>query len=127
LGDDGAVPVPDNLGMSTKVRLILANEPRSYRDIMARALRDLRPHIEVFVLDPESLDDLAGSLSPDLVIGSKLTASIQDGVRCWVDLYPDGERVVMINIGGQRRTLMDIRLSELLRIVDTVGDPDQRA
>ena len=113
--------------MSTKVRLILANEPRSYRDIMARALRDLRPHIEVFVLDPESLDDLAGSLSPDLVIGSKLTASIQDGVRCWVDLYPDGERVVMINIGGQRRTLMDIRLSELLRIVDTVGDPDQRA
>jgi hypothetical protein len=126
LRDDGTVLVPHNLNMS-KALLILANEPRSYREIMANTLKDLRPHIEVFVLDPESLDDLAESLSPDLVIGSKLTARIKDRVRCWVDLYPDGEQLVTISIGGHRRTLVDIRLSEILCIVDVVGDPDQGA
>ena len=107
----------NNPGME-RTRVVLANDPRSYREIIASALQALRPNIEVLMIEPESLDDLLVSLSPDLVICSRLTAAVDEGARSWVELYPEGERLVVMSIRGRRRTLGDVELSHLLSIVD---------
>ena len=48
------------------LRILLANEPRSYREAIAGAFRVLKPTAEVFVVDPTMLDAeverLTGSL-----------------------------------------------------------------
>ena len=36
--------------------VVFAIEPRTYRQVMGQAIQALRPHVEVVVPDPETLD-----------------------------------------------------------------------
>lgn len=38
------------------IRVLLASEPKAYREAMAAALRQIRPDVDVTVLKPEELD-----------------------------------------------------------------------
>lgn len=40
------------------MRVLLTNEPRSYREIFAGAFRALRPHIEVITAEPEAMEEV---------------------------------------------------------------------
>ena len=117
MDDDGRPREADNPGM-VKTRVVLANDPRAYREIIGSTIQALRPHVDVLIVEPESLDSFVASTSPDLVIGSKLTAAVRNGVRRWVDLYPDGEQLAIASVDGRRSTLTDVELSHLLEIVD---------
>ena len=44
-------------GCERVTRVLVANEPRSYRQAIAAALQVIRPDMEVLVVEPELLDD----------------------------------------------------------------------
>lgn len=105
-----------------KMRVIVANDPRIYREVIADALKGLRPLVEVVVAEPERLDQEVERMSPHLVICSRLSAAVRSGCLCWVMLYPDGEDRAEVGgpgmVGGAARLLAGVGIADLLSIVD---------
>ena len=54
-------------------RVLMANEPRAYREGIAAVIGQLRPVVEVETVEPDALDDSIERFSPDMVICSKAT------------------------------------------------------
>ena len=71
-------------------RIVVANEPRSYREAMAVACQVVRPQVEVILAEPADLDAEVARLDPQLVLCSWLTEDLRAGSRAWVVLYPGG-------------------------------------
>jgi len=104
-------------------RVLFANDPRSYRQAMAAAIETLRPDVEVLLGDPESLDLEVERLRPDVVVCSRVTGLVERRVSVWVDLYPDGDRLATVSIGGRRTKAAGMQLEDLLSVVDqAVGE-----
>ena len=101
-----------------KIRVVLANEPRAYREALSEALRNLCPRAEVVIVEPAALHQHVRRFSPHLVLGSELDPEMLPGLFCWVDLYPNGERYAVITIGGERTTVGHLDLAGLLRLVE---------
>jgi hypothetical protein len=97
-------------------RVLVANEFTSYRQTLATVIRDLRPHVEVFEAESESLDGEVARLGPDLVICSRVTHAVKQRVTNWVELYPDCKPYSTFYIGGERRAKRDVQLSDLLAL-----------
>ncbi len=101
------------------MRLLLANEPQSYRQVIAGAVRMLRPDIDVaFSVLPEDIDSEVLRLLPDMIVCSRLTPVVESSSSAWVLLYPNGVRMVVISVGGERETTDDLDLEGLLAVVD---------
>ena len=104
-------------GMS-KVRVLMANEPRSYREAIALALEAARPYAEVLTAEPEALDDEVKRLGPRLVICSRVTAFVQAEVPVWVELYSDHESNSTVSFGGKRSTVVGMDLEDLIHVFE---------
>lgn len=100
------------------VRILLANEPRSYRETLAAAFRILKPNTEVFVTDPDKVDGEVERLNPQLVICSRTTSTVETESLAWVELYPEYSSVSVVSIGGERSTNAWIELGDLLSVID---------
>lgn len=112
---DGRATIP----VMRKTRVLFANDPRSYREVLAGTTRELRPEIEVRVTAPETLDGELEALAPDLVICSRLTEAVRERVPAWIELYPDGKSLAVVSVEGQRSTFEGLDLPALLSFVDT--------
>jgi hypothetical protein len=100
------------------VRVLLANEPRAYREVIAETLRGLRPNAEMLEVEPAELDDSVRRFDPDVVICSGVTDTVRERVPVWVDLYPEYEARSIVSVGGIREELPDITLEDLLAAID---------
>jgi hypothetical protein len=66
-----------------KMRALIANEPRVYREVISDVLMRLRPLIEVFCcVEADDLDREVARLGPHLVICSRLTDSVRERCLC---------------------------------------------
>ncbi len=75
------------------LRILAANEPRSYRVVIAAAFRHLRPQHAVTAITPgEDLDAEVIQLDPQLVLGNNLTPAMQARPITWVIRCPEGKR-----------------------------------
>jgi hypothetical protein len=103
-----------------KMRALVANDPRVYREVIADALKELRPLIEVSTAEPEELDREVARLRPHLVICSRISAFARAGCLAWVVLYPDGEdRAEIGGAGGGRTALLSgVGVNDLLSVMD---------
>lgn len=108
----------ENTGMA-RLRIIVANEPRSYREAMARAFVRLRPEAEVFEAEPENLDgEVARCEGACLVVCSRVSRTVERKALSWVELYPGGESFARVNISGARFEKADVNLHDLLSAID---------
>jgi hypothetical protein len=103
--------------------ILVICELKSYREAIAAAFRVLRPGVEVFEAEEENLDQEVGRLGPDLVVCSRLTARVEDSVPNWVELYPGCGSRSFVSLRGERSTIEEIQLSDLLHIVDRTLGP----
>ena len=103
---------------SHRARVVLANEPRSYREAVAEAIRSLRPSTEVETVEPDNLDAAIGRSVPDMVVCSKATGVVRRTVPVWVELYPEHGARSFVSIGGTLTEYGEIQLPDLLDIVD---------
>jgi hypothetical protein len=82
------------------MRVVVACEPRYYREVLGEAIQGLRPAVEVVIVDPDELADGVSHLDPDLVI-SVHSASIDPGGRsAWVEFVPYEKPAATVSIGG---------------------------
>ena len=100
------------------LRILLANEPRSYRENIAAALQALRPDTEVRTAEPTMLSRELESFTPHLVVCSIPIPAIENYTLAWVELYPGHESLSVVSIGGKRSVIDEIELPDLLSIVD---------
>ncbi len=105
------------------MRVVVACEPRYYREVVGEAIRGLRTAVEVVILDPEELADGVSHLDPDLVISSAHPASIDPGGRsAWVEFVPYEKSAATVSIGGRRQELEELMLEDLLSVVDQADE-----
>ena len=100
------------------MQVIVAIEPRSYRQVIGEALRVLRPHIEVTVLDPDTLRAGVTRLDPELVFSNQPDTFAPTGRPAWVEFLPYEHPPARICLAGRRRELEHVELEDLLSIVD---------
>lgn len=101
-----------------KPRVLLANEPRSYRQAIAGVLRELRPGVEFEEAEPEELDRRVVRRAPQLVICSRATPTVRAAAPSWVELYKDHGSLSSVSIRREQSTVEEMELSDLLLIVD---------
>ncbi len=103
-----------------KMRALVANDPRVYRELISDAFRRMRPLIEVSAALPEELEEAVARVRPHLVIcSSHLTAAARAACLAWVVLYPDGEDLAQIGgATGRTALLTGVGLDDLLSVVD---------
>jgi hypothetical protein len=101
-----------------KTLVLLANEPRAYRESIAQVFRQLRPNVEVMIVEPGELEDRVLRLAPEMVVFSEATGVVRDCVPVWVELYPGYGALSVIGVGGERSTIGEIQLSDLLAVID---------
>lgn len=102
----------------SKIRVLMANEPRSYREAIALALEAARPYAQVATAEPEALDRQVRRFAPRLVICSRVTAYVEAEVPVWVELYTDHGSNSTVSFGGKRSTVDGLDLEDLIRIFD---------
>jgi hypothetical protein len=112
--------------MALGMRVLVACEPRYYREAIGEALRRLRPAVEVVILDSDELADGVSHLDPDLVI-SVHPASLDPGGRsAWVEYVPYEKPAATVSIGGRCQELDDLMLEDLLSVVDQAVELSRR-
>ena len=100
------------------MRVLVAIEPRLYRDVIGRALRGLRPHLEVVVVEPEDLCAAVVRLEPELVFSDRADNLPEAGRFAWVEFRPYEQPPAKICLGGRWHELEEVELSDLLSVVD---------
>ena len=97
-------------------RILVANELTSYRQTITIVFRELHPNVEVLEVHPDTLDLEVARLGPDLVICSRVTAVVEERVANWIELYPECGSFSTFCIGGKRKAMADVQLSDLLSV-----------
>lgn len=101
--------------------VLIANDPRAYRETIAVAIGMLCPDVRIIVADPEKVDDFVTMYQPQIVLCSHLTAVIEAQVPTWAVLYPDGSENALLQMRGKRSRVPNIELNGIVRLV---GEPD---
>ena len=98
------------------MRILMANEPRSHREVFAGAIRVLRPHVEVITVKPDALEGEAPRLRPDAVVCSRITPALRTATGRWMEVCLEDRKLrVRTSDGGRSH---DPGLDVLLQFVD---------
>ena len=103
--------------------MLIAVQPRSYRQVIGQTIQALRPHIEMVVLEPSTLGARVTRLDPDLVFADRPDdAGVPTGRPAWVEFRPYEEPPARVCLAGRTWELEEVELSDLLSIVDEVEE-----
>lgn len=97
--------------------IVVANEPRAYREALAHAFRVHYPWVEVVAIEPPGLDHAVADREPIVVVSSRSGGTGQERRPVWITLYPEGEDRAVIATAGTRRVLPGVELADLLAAV----------
>jgi hypothetical protein len=108
--------------MEPKIKILVAfhDEYRSYRDVIAAAIRILRPCVEVATSDLDALGEELASFDPHLVICSCPKPASSGGVDAWMEISLSLAGPARISIGGHSSEQNDPNLETMLAIIDEV-------
>lgn len=98
--------------------VLIAIEPRSYKEAIGAVVRDLRPRLEVRMIEPEELEAEVARSEPDAVIGNLPEPAAAGARFAWVVFRPYEEPAARIRVGRRRWELRDVSLEDLLFVVD---------
>lgn len=109
----------------TGMRVLVAFEDvRSmYREVIARAIRDLRPDLEVYSGALSELEHELASIDPHVVVCSRPTGEYLGSRGAWVEIptedgAKDDERLAQICLDGERWITEGPPLREILEVID---------
>ena len=102
----------------TAPRVLVANEPRLYREVIAAMLAAQRPRCGVLMADPPDLDAAVLRHRPDFVVCSGLTEVVRREAVAWAVLYPAGSAHADIGLAGARLTMREFGFGALVVLLD---------
>ncbi len=100
------------------MRVLMANEPLTYREVISAAFKELRPHIKVHTTEPADLDKEFLRLSPRLVVCSRITALVEREAPAWIELYPEHTSRAVVSLAGEKTVFDEMDFNSLLSILD---------
>lgn len=100
------------------IRVLVANEPLAYREVISAAFKELRPHVRVHATEPTDLDKEFLRLCPRLVVCSRATALIEHEAPAWVELYPGHASGTVASLAGEKIAFDAMDFDTLLSILD---------
>lgn len=103
---------------SARVRVVIANEPRAYREAAVEVLAQLRTDVEFVLVEPQKLEETISRLLPDMVVCDEATPAVRASVPIWLELYPDGSDRSIVSVRGECSVIENIQLSDILLLVD---------
>ena len=104
--------------MKKTTSVLIANDPLSYREVMAVTIREMRPEIEVWTSDPADLEREILRLGPSLVMCSRAPVVAHPDLLTCIVMYPDGENRAEVTTAGQCVNVPGIEFGNLLSIID---------
>ncbi len=99
-------------------RVLIAFEPRMYREVLVTALRRHRPLVESVLAEPAALDHTAGSFEPHLIVCNHATQMVRDSAAAWVEVQVKDSFDAVTCVNGERSEIRDLSLDDLLAILD---------
>jgi hypothetical protein len=120
-GHPGRIRFSGEAGSVNPMCVLLANEPRAYRDTLAVALRLLRPTDTIIVAEPDTLDRTVLRHRPHVVVCSELTSLVESQVPTWVVLYPDGSETALRHLQGERAYMDPVDLAGIAQLCEQTG------
>lgn len=103
------------------MRVLVANDPLAYREVISASIRELRPSVVVCSMDPIHLDEEFLRLVPGLVVCSRATALIEKRAFAWVELYPEHTSGAVVSLAGEKMVFDSMPFDVLLSILDEAG------
>lgn len=101
------------------VQVLVAMEPRSYREAIGYAIMGLRPDITVSIVEPKMLFADTERLEPEVVIHSRPEEPLA-GIAAWIGLPEDPALPATLYRGGRRSEIPGFDLENLLAILDEI-------
>ena len=108
--------------MAAVVRVLVAIEPQMYQEVLASCFRQQRPHSEVVLASPETLQDEARRTRPHLIVANEVPPLLKEkkGVF-WVEINIDerlGAEIRVDTTNTITTTIDNLCIEDLLAVVD---------
>lgn len=103
------------------MRILVTVKPRMYRESIALALHQNRPHFEVLLAPAASPDGRTGDFRPHMLVRNDTDGADMDlmgGVRCWVEVLYSDSMDARVSLDGEVWNITDISNGDLLGIAD---------
>lgn len=98
-------------------KVLVAVEPRTYRESIGWAIQILRPHLEVDVVSPEALGSAIGGLDHGVVICGRPAPEVIGDEVDWIEYRPY-DMSAKLRLGGRHSEIEEVTLSGLLLALD---------
>lgn len=103
------------------MRILVTVKPRMYRESIALALHESRPHFEVMLAPAASPDGRTAAFRPHMLVRNDtdgVDMDLMGDVRCWVEiLYSDGMDA-RVSLDGEVWNVTDMSNEDLFGIAD---------
>ncbi len=107
-------------------RVLVAIAPLMYRDVIAHALRQRRPHASVSTAEPENLDSESRRLSPHLVVCNQATRAVREVAVSWVELeVRPGPGSLDAKMKVDHRTLARVEQAEIDDVLAALDETEE--
>lgn len=103
--------------------VLLANEPGTYRSLLAEQLPFLRPDLRVVEVQPGEIDAAMSSYAPAVVISSRHLEPPPELNITMLVLYPEGDDTFLQTLHGASTAIRQPRLSDILAAIDHAVAP----
>ena len=101
--------------MTVPAQILVANEPATYRSLLASELPFLRPNIRVLEIDPADLDAAVSTFHPAVVICSREMENVRGSETSVLELLSEEiDAVIQVPC----RTIVNPRLADILGAID---------
>jgi hypothetical protein len=104
---------------SDGIRIVVASEPRSYREALAGVLSARYPGSKVIAADPAEIRHTPGAVAGALVLSNGLSGRVAELAAAWIRLAPDGS-VEVSSVGEVAAMSRRSELDAVVRAVDSV-------
>jgi hypothetical protein len=101
-----------------RVLVAYENDKRVYKDAVTQGIQDARPHVEVTVVELETLEEGMARFAPHLLICVAPPLPMMRDQNAWMELSPNPDQPSKICVGGQHRELLNPSLEDLIKVVD---------
>jgi hypothetical protein len=102
------------------LRIIIATEPRSYREALVGVLEEMRPGDAVSNVEPGEVEHALRQSPGALVVCSEVSTAVVELAGAWVRLGEDGE-VAVSSAADVEAMVCRVGLDAVLDAVDAAG------
>jgi hypothetical protein len=101
------------------IRVLIAIAPRMYGQVLAHAIAENRPAVEVLRVEPGEFDGEFDGFDPEFIVCNEATDRVKALASSWVVLtyVPRGIRATAC-LRGRRTTVENARMADMLAWVD---------